>query len=529
MKPPASPCASFSELNWLGKSNALGLCAAMLGLSALLWPTWRHDENLAHGVFLPLFSAILLVESRRGPNPRFLLAGAGSLAACLFLVFASLASLALAFVYATALGWSHAMAESLLASSLVLALGAAWLSFADKRVGFFPLNWSATVAIVLWLFAGPPPPGTYARLSSFLQSEVTHGVVGILGALGIAAYQAGNVIELARTSVGVSEACSGVRSLISCTVAGLFLSALLVRMPWHRALVAVLSPAIGLAMNFLRSLLLTLLANGGVSIEGRWHDLTGASIIVCTTVLVAAFSLWLHGREPPAGAEQAVTAGRPLGVSPLMGVVGAGLFLAATSISLLSFRAAPAVPEQASIPDLASLMPPPPTGWTASMTSDLDQFSGILHTHTLIERVYSAGPTLESAHVTLYLAYWKPGEAPVSLVDAHSPDACWPGSGWEAQPVPHEREVLEVGGGYSPQRKAGSFPSTGSRHMSGSGTCLGDARWLMSTHIPQQGSSKLLGIMVSEDPRISCSFGFRATGHGRKLLPSRSCGNFLRA
>ena len=34
MKPPASPCASFSELNWLGKSNALGLCAAMLGLTS---------------------------------------------------------------------------------------------------------------------------------------------------------------------------------------------------------------------------------------------------------------------------------------------------------------------------------------------------------------------------------------------------------------------------------------------------------------------------------------------------------------
>jgi len=111
-----------------------------------------------------------------------------------------------------------------------------------------------------------------------------------LDLLGIAAHRQGNIIELARGTVGIEEACSGVRSLISCTVAGLFLSAVLVRKPWHRALVIALSPAIGLAMNFLRSLLLTLLANSGVSIEGRWHDITGSSIIVGTTLLVAALA-----------------------------------------------------------------------------------------------------------------------------------------------------------------------------------------------------------------------------------------------
>jgi hypothetical protein len=44
------------------------------------------------------------------------------------------------------------------------------------------------------------------------------------------------------------------------------------------------------------------------------------------------------------------------------------------------------------------------------------------------------------------LAYWRPGEAPVSLVDAHTPDSCWPGTGWEAKPVPDTRSVLKLGG-----------------------------------------------------------------------------------
>ena len=48
----------------------------------------------------------------------------------------------------------------------------------------------------------------------------------------------------------------------------------------------------------------------------------------------------------------------------------------------------------------------------------------------------------DGAHVTLYVAYWRPGQAPVSLVDAHTPDACWPGTGWEPRPLASEREAL---------------------------------------------------------------------------------------
>jgi exosortase/archaeosortase family protein len=319
------------------------------------------------------------------------------------------------------------------------------MGFADVRVRFIPLNWAAGVAVALWLFAGPPPPGTYARLALFLQGEVTAGVVQTLHALGIAAYREGNVIELARTSVGVSEACSGVRSLISCTVAGLFLSAVAVRRPGHRALVVALSPAIGLAMNFLRSLLLTLLANAGVGIEGRWHDLTGSSIIVGTTILVAALAFRLRRGEVPEAAPGAASASAT-GRSPLLGTVAAGLVLAAATVGLLAARNPQPGAESGRAPDLAALLPEPQPGWTARTTPDLDAYSGSLHTHDLVERVYSAGPGLDSAHLTLYLAYWRPEQAPVSLVDAHTPDACWPGTGWEAEPVPVSRAALGIAG-----------------------------------------------------------------------------------
>jgi exosortase len=446
MTSPASRCTDFRALPWPAKFSVLGLAGAVAAFSALVWPQWLHDDDLTHGIFLPFLAVILVAESRRDASPRFARPGAGPLAACALLLLAGLASLAVAVAYAAAMGWSHAMADFMAAAALVLALGAGWVALADPRVRFLPLNWAAGVAVALWLFASPPPPGTYARLASFLQAEVTHGVVWILSAAGIAAFQQGNVIELARTSVGVSEACSGVRSLISCTVAGLFLSAILVRKPAHRALVIAVSPAIGLAMNFLRSLLLTLLANAGVSIEGRWHDLTGASILVATTLLVAAFAFRLHRLEPGSPPARGDNPPGATGRSPLPVMVAAALILTAVMGAAIAAAGGAERAETASEPNLAALFPEAPHGWTVQTTPDFDQYSGILHTHALIERVYSAGASADGAHVTLYLAYWRPGQAAVSLVDAHSPDACWPGTGWVAEPVTSGRESLSVGG-----------------------------------------------------------------------------------
>jgi hypothetical protein len=198
-------------------------------------------------------------------------------------------------------------------------------------------------------------------------------------------------------------------------------------------------------MNFVRSLLLTLLANAGVDIEGRWHDLTGASILVVTTILVSAFALRLHRREPAPLAGRLEDRPAPTGRSPLQGMLAAGLLLAAGAVGSLALAGGPPKTASSPAPDLAALLPAPPPGWTAQTTPNLEQFSEILQTHALVERVYSAGSAPESARLTLYLAYWRPGEAPVSLVDTHTPDACWPGTGWTLVPVPSERASLGIG------------------------------------------------------------------------------------
>jgi hypothetical protein len=50
------------------------------------------------------------------------------------------------------------------------------------------------------------------------------------------------------------------------------------------------------------------------------------------------------------------------------------------------------------------------------------------------------GPT----EITIYVAYWRPGQASVSAVAAHTPDACWPGAGWTAVTIPETEQTLPL-------------------------------------------------------------------------------------
>ncbi|MBI2497404.1 MAG: exosortase/archaeosortase family protein, partial [Opitutae bacterium] len=140
---------------------------------------------------------------------------------------------------------------------------------------------------------------------------MTGSVLQTLHLFGVPARQHGNIIELAVTSVGVEEACSGVRSLLSCVYAGFFFAAWQVRRPGGRLLLIVTAPLLALGMNFLRSLTLTLLANSGREIAGFWHDATGFAILGVTALVLAGLALLLEtgpagaappGIAPPAGA-----------------------------------------------------------------------------------------------------------------------------------------------------------------------------------------------------------------------------------
>jgi exosortase/archaeosortase family protein len=308
-----------------------------------------------------------------------------------------------------------------------------------------PFNYPAVVAPLLWLLSAPLPPGTYGRLTLALQRLITDGVVGTLHLLGIPARQSGNLIQLATTVVGVEEACSGVRSLLSCLVAAVFFSATLVRRPAARIALILMAAPLALGMNFLRSLGLTLAADQGWSISGWVHDASGFAVLGLTAAALAALALALERERtaPRPAPREALPSPRPGPAYALVGATAAAAVIAGA----FAWATQPGLPRPGTVPDLYALLPASPPGWVVETPEDLYRFRDTLQTDALAQRTYVRPLGDDVLQITVYLAYWRPGQAAVSLVAAHTPDACWPGAGWSAAPDDPRAAAPRGGGG----------------------------------------------------------------------------------
>ncbi|ATC62682.1 hypothetical protein CMV30_01140 [Nibricoccus aquaticus] len=458
---PSGPApAPFSSLPATARLCAALLAALLLIWSLHLWPQWLHNPDLSHGLFTPLIFFLLLHESRTRGTARWLPANALTTTALALALLIGLLLLALAGIYAAAVGWTHALVNFLAAFALCALLTAAWLAAAHARIRALPVNWPAAIAVSLWLLSAPIPPGTYTRLTQSLQLWVTDVVLSALHTLGIPALKNGNIIELATVSVGVEEACSGVRSLLSCIFAGLFFSAALVRSTGHRIVLIVLAPLLALAMNIARSLTLTLLANAGIDISGTWHDATGFAVLALTAALLAALALLLEKFSRPRPAPTSVSVSQPSTLNPQLSAPSAfhpspvtlhlslltsGLLAASTLTVFFILNTRPSTRPASTPPDLAALLPATVPGWQTVTSDDLYRFSAQLQTSQLFQRSYARDTPDGPLQITAYLAYWPGGQSTVSLVASHTPDACWPGAGWQPDSSASSRETLALG------------------------------------------------------------------------------------
>ncbi len=439
------------------------LAAQAAALTFYLWPQWRHDPDLSHGFFMPLAFLVLWWESGRHGPARHPRAGAWSLLATAALAAIAFAALAAAGLFAVSLGWSHSLVSFTLTGASVAALLAGLFALSPEPLRMVSLNWTSFAAATMWLLAAPMPPGTYSTVTLKLQTGVTGAVLVALHLLGVAARQQGHLIELANTTVGVEEACSGIRSLLSCVFVGFFLSAFLLRRPWSRVWLLVLAPVLAVAMNFVRSLTLTLLVNAGVDINGFWHDATGYAILVVTAVLLVgaahlAEPAGARPREAAPSLKPAPSSRRALLLSQVVlavALVSGGVL---TSFFVLHTRPAHHIGPP---PDLAALLPARSAGWTVETAGDLNRFAGILETDNLVQRTYLKGPESDPTQITVYLAYWAPGQTTVSNVAVHTPDACWPGAGWQPVPAAATRLTPVVGGRTLPPAECRLFTNHG--------------------------------------------------------------------
>jgi len=149
-----------------------------------------------------------------------------------------------------------------------------------------------TFPICFFLVAVPWPTVIEGPVIQGLMRANTGVTVELLGVIGVPAIQHGNVIEVATGSVGIDDACSGIRSLQATLMLALFFGELYALSARRRALCVFAGFVSAFVFNVGRTLLLTWVASAkGVGAVASWHDPAGV------TILVACFlSLWLIAR-----------------------------------------------------------------------------------------------------------------------------------------------------------------------------------------------------------------------------------------
>ncbi len=194
----------------------------LLGLlSALYWQIlrdlvrdWWDDANYSHGFLVPLFSGFLVWRRRQQFAA---LAPSGSWLGLAVLV-AGLAAL----LVGDLAGENFLMRGSLIVAVAGLVLF--HLGPAVLRVLLFPL---------LFLFFMVPLPAIVFNEVAFpLQNLAARNAAWTLDVLGVPVLLDGNVIHLSQISLGVTEACSGIRSLISLLAVAVAWGGLTLSGPW---------------------------------------------------------------------------------------------------------------------------------------------------------------------------------------------------------------------------------------------------------------------------------------------------------
>jgi len=162
---------------------------------------------------------------------------------------------------------------------ITLTLLACWL------VGGRNLLRAELFPILFFLTAVPWPPRFEQPITAGLMQAVAAATTGLLHWFGIPAQTAGGAITLRTGVVGITEACSGMRSLQAGIMFGLAMGEWFLLRPRRRIVLLLIAIALALCTTLIRTLVLSLQAEwNGLSAVEKIHDFTG-------TLAVSAYLL----------------------------------------------------------------------------------------------------------------------------------------------------------------------------------------------------------------------------------------------
>lgn len=265
-------------LLWLPCLVLAGLLVALYGqIIRGLADDWWNDPNASHGLLVPPLAAYIAWQRKH---------------------------LTLSIPAAPRLGglwWVVAGSLLLLIGKLGAEFFLGRLSIVILLAGFVDTFWGRqrlkSLAFPLLLLATmvPMPVIVYNQLAQPLQLFASAVSTRIAQAVGVSIFQEGNVIQLANTTLGVEEACSGLRSLSALIVMALLLGFLVCTRIRTRVSLLVLAVPIAILVNVIRVAGTAILADYSPELAmGFYHTFSGWLIFLLGIALVYGACQLLH-------------------------------------------------------------------------------------------------------------------------------------------------------------------------------------------------------------------------------------------
>ncbi|HIQ20058.1 MAG TPA: exosortase/archaeosortase family protein [Planctomycetes bacterium] len=268
MSPTPQPVAQTATPTGWGRRRtlAVGWAALIVALGwsyysamALLVGRWCREPDYSYGFFVPPFALYLLWVRRRTEKPLF---GRGSLWGLLLLGLAAALRWASAYFY---YGLMDPFSLIPCLAGVVLLVG-----------GWSALRW-AWPSIAFLVFMIPLPGFLADTLGRPLQRVGTIASTYLVQTLGIPAVAQGNVILLTNATVGVAEACSGLRMFMLFSAVSVGTAFLMQRSLIEKTIIVLSAPVIAVAVNVARITVTSILheAASHELAEAVFHDWAG--------------------------------------------------------------------------------------------------------------------------------------------------------------------------------------------------------------------------------------------------------------
>lgn len=269
------------------------LCCWALAIRHLS-PEWAVNEQYHFGWLVPVLTAYLVkvrLEWYPAPNPPRTTWFSNTALAAL-----AVASILIMPVREANLDW-RLVEWWLVGVAIASTLVCFWQAGGWKWVLHF------SFPVLFFLIAVPLPRNLEYPWMDKLMLNNARLSVEFLHWVGVEAAARGNLIQLPAGTLGVDEACSGIRSLQSTLMLSLFLGEILA-LSWARRAI-LLGAGLGWALvtNVGRTTLLGLVADrDGIAAVDQWHDMAGFSVLALCAVTVA-LTAWLLRPTSPARQE----------------------------------------------------------------------------------------------------------------------------------------------------------------------------------------------------------------------------------